>query len=168
MKSGLALVVPGNGRFVRGGAYRISGACRRLVSEAEQLAERLAPQTVVFSGWSPVGDVPEAEQMRGLWRGPDLELLVEATAATTAQNAARTVPLLRDREIERAVVVCTPVHLYRARWFFHRLYTAQGIETSFHVARVVPTPAAVIWELAALTVLPRQLRAAAAELEGEP
>jgi uncharacterized SAM-binding protein YcdF (DUF218 family) len=165
MQSALALVVPGNGRFDRSGGYRISAACRRLVGEAERLAERLAPQAVVFSGWSPVGGASEAEQMRCLWRGPDVELLVESTAATTAENAARTLPFLVERHIRHAFVVCTPLHLYRTRWFFHRLYQAHGIEASFHVARVAPTPAALAWELGALTVRSRQLRVAQEELE---
>ena len=83
MSGRLALVVPGHSR-----RERISRTCRRLVAEAERLAERLEPDIVVFSGWSPRGGVPEAEQMRELWRGPETELVVEPTAATTAQNAA--------------------------------------------------------------------------------
>jgi uncharacterized SAM-binding protein YcdF (DUF218 family) len=155
----LALVVPGHSR-----RRRISAACRRLVAAAEQLAEVLGPELVVFSGWSPVGGVPEAEQMRELWRGPKVELVVEPTAATTAQNAARTLPLLLERRIEHAVIVCAPLHRYRAAWFFRGLYEAHGIETSFRAARIAPTPFALAWELGALSVRSRQLRAAQAEL----
>ena len=155
----IAVVVPGHSR-----RDRISATCRLLVGEAERLAGRLTPSVVVFTGWSPVGGVSEAEQMRRLWCGPELELVVEPTAATTAQNAARTLPLLLERGIERAVVVSTPLHRYRVRWFFQRLYGAHGIETSFYVARVAPTPFALAWELGALSVRSRQLRAAEAEL----
>ena len=109
MKAPLALVVPGHSR-----RRRISATCRRLVVEAEHLAELLRPDIVVFSGWSPGGGVSEAEQMRALWRGPDLELVVEPTAATTAQNAVRTLPLLLERGVERVVIVCAPLHRYRA------------------------------------------------------
>jgi uncharacterized SAM-binding protein YcdF (DUF218 family) len=156
----LALVVPGNGVVGRDGAYRISRSCRRLVAEAERLADRVSPRVVVFSGWQS-----EAQQMRAAWRGPAVELVVEETASTTAENAARTLPLLLDRGIEQAIVVCAPVHLYRARWLFRRLYGAHGIATRFHVARVAPTPGALAWELGALALLSRQLRAARAELE---
>ena len=159
MTSGLALVVPGHSR--RG---RISGTCRRLVAEAERLAEQLAPDVVVFSGWSSVGGVPEAEQMRDLWRGPDVELVVETTAESTAQNAARTLPLLLERGLERAVVLCAPVHRSRVGWFFGRLYEAHGIVTTFHTPKIAPTPFALAWELGALSVRARQLRAAQAEL----
>jgi uncharacterized SAM-binding protein YcdF (DUF218 family) len=161
----LALVVPGNSRRERGGGYRISGTCRRLVVEAERVAERLAARAVVFTGGSPDGRASEAEQMRGLWCGPDVELLLEPTASTTVENAARTLPLLRARHIQHAIVICTPLHLYRARWFFRRLYEPHGICTTFHTAPVAPTPFALGWELVALTVRSRQLSAAQAELK---
>ena len=159
-----AIVVPGNGAFDSDGTYRITARCRRLVAEAERLAERLAPRAVVFSGWAPDGSVSEAEQMREAWRGPELELVVEPTATITAENAARTLPLLRERGVERALVVCAPLHLYRARYFFRRLYAAHGIEARFRTAPVTPTLHALGWELVALTARSRQLRAAEAEL----
>ena len=160
----LALVVLGSSRRDRAGVYRISRACRRVVAQAGQLAQRLEPRVVVFSGWAPNGGASEAEQMLELWSGPEVELVMEPTASTTAENAARTLPLLLERQIEHAVVICTPPHVYRARWFFRRLYTAHGIQTSFEAPRVVPMPSAVIWELGALTVRSRQLRAAKQEL----
>lgn len=161
----LALVVLGTSQRDRHGSYSISGGCRRLVAEAEQLAERFAPAAVVFSGWAPDGRESEADQMRRLWRAPKVELVLEETAATTAENAARTLPLLLERGVERALVVCAPLHLFRTRWLFRRVYEGHGIETRFRVARVAPTPGALAWELGALTVLSRQLRAAKAELE---
>ena len=132
--------------------------------EAERLAERLAPRAVVFSGWAPDGSVSEAEQMRGAWRGPELELVVEPTATITAENAARTLPLLRERGIERALVVCAPVHLYRARYFFRRLYAAHGIEAGSAPRRSRRRCTRSRWELVALTARSRQLHAAEAEL----
>ena len=161
----VALVVLGNSRRDRGGVYGISRSCRRVVAHASQLAERLDPRLVVFSGWAPNGGPSEAEQMQALWRGPDVRLVPETTASTTSENAVRVLPLLLEHEIDHAVVVCTPLHVYRARWFFRRLYAAHGIQTSFEAPRVPPTPAALIWELGALTVRSRQLRAAEEELE---
>jgi uncharacterized SAM-binding protein YcdF (DUF218 family) len=155
----LALVVPGHSR-----RQQISRTCRRLVAEAERVAERCRPDVVVFSGWSSVGRISEAEQMRELWRGPDAELVVEPTARTTAQNAARTLPLLLERDVGRAVVVCAPLHRFRVRSFFGGIYEAAGIQTSVHVARMPPTPFALAWELGAMTVRSRQLRKAEAEV----
>jgi uncharacterized SAM-binding protein YcdF (DUF218 family) len=153
-----ALIVPGHGLHGRNGSYRISRACRRLVGEAERLAVRRPPSVVVFSGWSPNGGPSEAEQMLALWRGPAVELLVEETAATTAQNAARTLPLLLERGVREAIVVCTPLHLARARWIFRRIYGAHGVAVSVRAAPVAPTPGALAWELGAFTVAARQVR----------
>lgn len=160
-----ALVVLGSSRRDRTGAYRISPACRRVVAHAARLAERNPPQFVVFSGWAPDGGVSEARQMRSLWREEESEIVLEETASTTAENAARTLPLVLDRDIRHVTVVCTPLHLYRARWFFRRLYGAQGIRTSFEAPHVLPTPSSLVWELGALTVRSRQLRAAEEELK---
>src|SRR5262249_13802467 len=109
----VALVVPGNALPARDGAHRISRACRRLVREAESIARRERPAVVVFTGWSPEGGPSEAAQMRELWRGPDVELVLEETASTTVENASRTLPLLLARDIDEAIVVCTPLHLGR-------------------------------------------------------
>lgn len=160
----MAIVVPGHGAFGPNGDYRISTRCLRLVRAAELLAESTGAQTVVFSGWSPAGGPSEAEQMRVAWRGPELELVVESTAAVTAQNAARTLPLLLERGIRRAVVVCAPAHLYRTRYFFSRLFEPHGISTAFHVAEVAISPYALAWELVALPACWAQLRAARSEL----
>jgi uncharacterized SAM-binding protein YcdF (DUF218 family) len=165
MQAPIALVVLGSSRRDRAGAYTISRGCRQVVAHAAQLAERLEPAVVIFSGWAPNGGASEAEQMRALWQGPEAELLLEPTASTTAENAARSLPPLLERGIEHATVVCTPLHVYRARWFFQRLYTAHGVEASFEAPRIVLTPSALIWELGALTVRSRQLRAAEQELE---
>jgi uncharacterized SAM-binding protein YcdF (DUF218 family) len=158
-----ALVVLGSSRRTRGG-YSISRACRRVVGHAEQYARARVPQVVVFSGWAPDGALSEADQMRAVWRGPDVELVVEPTASTTAENAARTLPLVARRGLLEAVVVCSPLHLYRARWLFKRLYEPRRIQTTFTTPPTIPTPSAFVWELGALTVRSRQLRAAEQEL----
>ena len=165
MEAPIALVVLGSSRRERTGAYKISRGCRQVVAHAAQLADRLNPAVVIFSGWAPNGGLSEAEQMVAIWRGSETELLLEPTASTTAENAARTLPPLLERGIGHATVVCTPLHVYRARWFFRRMYTPHGIRTSFEAPRILPTPPALIWEFGALTVRSRQLRAAEQELE---
>jgi len=151
-----ALVVLGNG---------LPAVRRRLVAEAERTASRLQPEVVVFTGWSARGGSSEAAQMRALWRSPDAELVVEETASTTAENAARTLPLLLERGVKRAVVICTPLHYFRARWIFRQVYERRGADVRFQLARVAPTPGALLWELGAFTVAPRQVREAEDELE---
>jgi uncharacterized SAM-binding protein YcdF (DUF218 family) len=159
-----AIVVPGHGWPDLAGVHRISRRCLLLVREAEQLVSSAEADVVVFSGWSPTGGLSEAEQMRDAWRGPAVELVVEPTAASTAENAARTLPLLLERGIGTAVVVCAPPHLFRTRLLFDLLYRGSGVELSFRVPRLPPTLRAVVWELLALPFLPVQLLSARAEL----
>ena len=96
--------------------------------------------------------------MRDSWRGRDVELVVEAAATSTAENAALTLPLLLEREIRSVIVVCAPAHYLRARWIFRRIYGARSIAVGFRLARVAPTPGAIVWELAAATAARRQVR----------
>jgi uncharacterized SAM-binding protein YcdF (DUF218 family) len=138
-----AIVVPGTT------LSRTRGA---LVRDAARTARRTGAQVVVFTG------AGEADHMRSLWRGPDVELVVEDEATSTAENAARTVPLLLERDVREAVVVCAPAHLLRARWIFRRIYGAHDIAVQVRAARVVPTPGSIAWELAAIGVAARQVR----------
>ena len=159
-----AVVVLGHGRVDFDGEHRISENCIRLVREAEYLVNGTRAEVVVFSGWSPTGGLSEAEQMKEAWRGPAVELVAEPTAASTAENAVRTLPLLLEHGVARAVVVCAPPHLFRTRLLFGLLYRGSGIELSFRVPRLAPTVRAVVWELLALPFLPLQLHSARAEL----
>jgi uncharacterized SAM-binding protein YcdF (DUF218 family) len=142
----------------------LESTCRRLVAEAERAVRSFPVDVAVFSGWAPAGGSSEAARMAELWRGPaEVEVVVEETASTTAENAARTLPLLLERGVTEAVVVCAPLHRVRAGWIFRRIYGDGGIAFRFRVARVPPTPGAFLWEVGALTVAARQVRAARAE-----
>jgi hypothetical protein len=159
-----AVVVPGNGAVADDGEYRITELCRQLVAEAERQCSSLSPVAVVFSGWSPQGGPSEAEQMRRAWRGQEVELVVEPEARTTVENALCTLPLLLERQIEVAVVVCTSAHLLRVRLCFGGLYKTRGIGTRFRPLVLRPTLASVAWELGALPLFPWQLLAARSRL----
>ena len=139
-----AIVVPGS---------TLARTRARLVRDAERAARRTGAELVVFSGRD------EAEHMRSLWRGPDVELVVDETATTTVENAAGTLPDLVERGIREVIVVCAPAHALRAGWIFRRIYATQGIRVRIRLARVVPTPAALVYELGAATVARRQVRA---------
>lgn len=138
-----AIVVPGSS---------LARVRERLVRKAEHLAAEPGARVVVFSG------AAEARPMRDIWRGADVELVLEESATTTADNAAHTLPLLLERGIRDATVVCAPAHLVRARWIFRRIYGAHGVTVAFRPACIVPTPGAIMWELAASTVARRQVR----------
>jgi uncharacterized SAM-binding protein YcdF (DUF218 family) len=138
-----AIVVPGT---------VLARTRERLVREAERVAERTDAKLVVFSGKD------EAAHMQGIWRGPEVELVVDETATTTAENAAHTLPALLERGVREVIVVCTPAHALRAGWIFRRIYGARGISVRVRSARVLPTPAALVYELGAATVARRQVR----------
>ena len=158
---GWAIVVPGHSR--RG---EPSTRCHSLVAWAAELAERRRPDVVVFTGGSiRDGAVSEAEEMLRAWPGRrDVELVVEPTATSTAQNACRSRPLLLARGVHEATVVCAPVHAFRVRYFFGRLYAGAGVQCDVRPVRMGVTPVAAAWELGAMFVMRRQLRAARAEL----
>ncbi len=158
-----AIVVLGNGGRRRG-ERPITDACLALVREAERVAASRGADVVVLTGGSRGGRQSEAEQMYTAWAGPDVDLVVEPTASITAENAARTLPLLIERGVGRAVVVCAPLHVYRTRFFFTRLFEPLGVQTSFHVAAVAQGARAFAWEIAAAPLCRRQLRAARTEL----
>jgi uncharacterized SAM-binding protein YcdF (DUF218 family) len=133
---------------------------RKLVAAAERSARESGSDVVVLTGCATDQRVSEAQLMRALWQGsPATEVVCEETARTTAENAARTLPLLLERGVTDAVVVCAPAHLLRARWIFRRIFADHGIGVRFVSARVLPTPGALLWELAASTVAARQVRA---------
>lgn len=138
-----AIVVPGS---------VLARTRERLVREAERRVARTGAELVVFSGKD------EAEHMRSLWRGPDVELVVDESATTTVENAAHTLPALLERGVREVLVVCTPAHALRAGWIFRRIYGAEGIRVRVRPARVLPTPAALVYELGAATVARRQVR----------
>ena len=104
--------------------------------------------------------------MLAAWPGRrDVDLLAEPTARITAQNASRSLPLLLERGVREATVVCSTLHAPRVRYFFCELYGRFGIECAVRTAWTLPTPRALAWELGAMAVLRRQRRAAVAELE---
>ena len=155
------IVVPGHSR-----KGRLSARCLRLLDAAAERAERREPRVVVLTGRPPGGGPSEAERMLDAWPGRrDVELVVEPTARTTAENASRSLQLLLPRGVSEATVVCAPLHVARVRYFFGGMYPRFGVRCEVRPARLAPTPAALAWELGALPVMRRQLRAAIAELE---
>lgn len=161
-----AIVVPGQGVLDPEGTYTLSPGCNRVLSLAAELAEHRRPTVVVLSGWAPYAGESEASQMLAAWPGRrDLELLAEDTAINTSQNMARVLPLLLDRGVEEATIVCAPAHRLRCHYFFGGVYPRFGVLCTYRSPRLRPSAGALAWEAAALTVMPWQKRNAVAELE---
>jgi uncharacterized SAM-binding protein YcdF (DUF218 family) len=158
----LAIVVPGASVRSRDGRWALSPGCLACVGAAGRLAGERPAVAVVFTGYAPGGGrESEADQMQAAWNGPTgPELVLERWARNTAENAARTMPLLREREIGAAIVVCSWIHQGRVRFFFRRLYGEAGIRTSVLPVRGGLSARAVFWELAAVPVAWSQRRRA--------
>lgn len=91
-----------------------------------------APLLVLSGGTAHEGELPEAESMRQflLELGvPGRAMVLEPGSVTTAQNAAFSARLLRQRNIDEVLLVTSALHMRRAR----RLFEREGI-------RVIPAP----------------------------
>ena len=143
--------MPGNESRPAGG-YRISAACVTLVREAERLAQQYPVdarrlQRLVARGRA--ARRPSRCATRG--EGPAVELVVEPTASRTAENAARTLPLLRRAGDRPAPSSSARRCTCSARASSSRGSTARsGSRRRFRVPRLPPSPRAVAWELVAL------------------
>jgi uncharacterized SAM-binding protein YcdF (DUF218 family) len=161
--SGPVIVVLGYHEFGADGSHGISEICRAGVRRAEALAERAKPRAVIFTGWSSTGGPTEADQMAAAWQGrADVELIREANATNTAENAVRSLEVLRALDGARDVlVVCSVRHFPRARFFFDALYRRHGYQVGYaYVAS--PLPPAGLWrqEFGSITRMVRDRRAA--------
>jgi hypothetical protein len=150
----LVIVVLGYRELGADGSHGISDICRAGVRRAAALADQRMPRAVVFTGWSSTGGPSEADQMADAWTGrADVELIRESHAVNTAENAIRTVDVLRglDGPLD-VIVVCSIRHFPRARYFFTALFRRHGHRIGFaYVAS--PRPSLSLWreELGSIT-----------------
>jgi uncharacterized SAM-binding protein YcdF (DUF218 family) len=157
------IVVLGYHEIGDDGSHGISRICLAAVRRAEALAERSAPRAVIFTGWSSSGGPPEAEQMAARWQGRrDVPLLCEPRAVNTAENAVRSLELVRTIEgATEIVLVCSIRHFPRVRFLFERLYRSHGYTTRYrYVFRPLPSLALVRHELSSITRMARDRRRA--------
>jgi uncharacterized SAM-binding protein YcdF (DUF218 family) len=157
------IVVLGYHEIGDDGSHGLSPVCRAAVRRAELLADRLHPRAVIFTGWSSTGGPTEADQMAEAWQGrPDVPLIREPRAVNTAENAVRSLALVRSLEGTAVVdVVCSIRHFPRVRYLFSRLYRRDGISLRFrYVVRPLPTLPLVLHEIFSLTRMGRDRRRA--------
>ena len=161
--SGPVIVVLGYHEFGADGSHGISEICRAGVRRAQELADQAKPRAVIFTGWSSTGGPTEADQMAAAWNGrTDIELIRETSATNTAENAVRTIELVRGIEGRPdVIVVCSIRHFPRARFFFTRLYRRHGSTVGYrYVASPFPSTGLVLQELSSITRMVGDRRAA--------
>jgi len=101
-----------------------------------EAAERVAgdADAVLLSGWSRRRHRPsEAELMRRAWRGPDVPLLADGDARTTAGNARAVAAAARELEADEVVLVTSSWHARRAR-----LLVGAALDTDVRLEVVTP------------------------------
>jgi hypothetical protein len=92
----------------------LHAVCAARLRHAEQLAAD--DDTVLLSGWARRRDgAGEAELMRTAWNGTDVQLISDATARNTRENAARVAETARRLGASEIVVVTSRWHAFRAR-----------------------------------------------------
>lgn len=141
----------------RGG--QLHAVCAARLAHAEHLA--VEANAVVLSGWARrARDTPEAELMRAAWTGPDLLIVCDPDARTTADNAANVAAVARRLEAEELVVVTSRWHRPRVQVLLGTALRGDGIEVRVESADGPAPPLALAREAACLVALPLQLRRA--------
>lgn len=121
--------------------------CAHRLAHAQSLASPAA--TVILSG--------EAELMRGAWAGPDVVLVCDSDARSTADNARNVAAAARELGAKELVVVTSRWHRLRAGILFKAALRGSGIRL-----RIATTPGPrpfplIVREWACLALLPFQL-----------
>ena len=161
--SDLAVVVLGHRQPGVSAADRISDESRARLASARRTCAASPPRAVILTGRShtPAG-FSEAEQMKAEWAAPHPTLLEDA-GRNTAENASRSLPIVRAIGEIRRVVVVTSVWHIRAPYFFAP-YRAFGLGLSFRRAWHATNASVITEELAGLPSMRRQRRRALAEM----
>ncbi len=125
------LVVLGHRQPGSSAEHRISNESRARLRRAERECRREAPRAVILSGYTrTVHGLSEAEQMEAEWPSGRVPALLEDAGRDTAENASRSLPIIRALgEITRVTVVTSAWHL-RAPYFFAP-YRVFGLQLSF-------------------------------------
>jgi uncharacterized SAM-binding protein YcdF (DUF218 family) len=97
------------------------------------------------------------------WQGRrDIPLLREPRAVNTAENAVRSLEIVRAIQgASEVVLVCSIRHFPRVRFFFGGLYRRYGYRTHYrYVVRPLPSLPLVRHELSSIARMARDRRAA--------
>ncbi len=110
--------------------HRISHESLGRLHRAEWIARRRPTLAAILTGYTATGGLSEAEQMRAAWRVADVPPLLEVGGRDTAENAARSLPIVRALgEVRSATIVTSAWHL---RALYHFLaWRDTGIDVDF-------------------------------------
>jgi glucosamine-6-phosphate deaminase len=163
-----AVVVLGHREPGVSAEHRISDESRARLRRAEAACRSDHPRAVVLTGYTRTpGGLSEAEQMKAEWRLPDVPALLEDAGRDTAENATRSLPLLRAMGDIASVTVVTSVWHIRAPYCFapYRLF---GLRLSFAFAFHGPWPRMLMTELHGMRSIRAERRRALGEMRLPP
>ena len=126
--SGAVIVVPGTA-VNRDGVHVLTPETFGRLRRAEDLARRGAVRAVILSGWNGPAACgrTEAEQMLRAWSGPDVPLICDEAARTTAENALCAAAIIGALgEVREVVVVASWANAPRLRLAFRAALRPHG------------------------------------------
>jgi uncharacterized SAM-binding protein YcdF (DUF218 family) len=128
--------------------------CAERLRHAEELAD--SGDTVLLSGWGRhTNGAGEAELMREAWEGADVELVSDATARNTRENALGVAEAARRLGADQVIVVTSGWHAPRARRLVRAALPGVPVETASPPGR--RSPSLVARELVCFAGLPYHL-----------
>jgi glucosamine-6-phosphate deaminase len=162
-----ALIVLGHREPSISPEHRISHESRARLRRAARECRRDPPRAVIFTGYTRTGGLSEAEQMEEEWPLSDVPALLEDAGRNTAENASRSLPIIRAiGDIRRVAVVTSSWHL-RAPYFFAP-YRVLGLRLSFRFTSRGSWPRMVWHELRNVPAMRRERRRAMSEMRLPP
>jgi uncharacterized SAM-binding protein YcdF (DUF218 family) len=133
--TGTVIVVPGTAED-RDGIHTLTEEAFGRLRRAEEIARASAIRAVILSGWNGAAaqGLSEAEQLMQAWAGPDVPLVLDEAARSTAENALCTAAIIGALgEVRDVIVVASWANAVRLRFAFRAALRAQGLRPGLSI-----------------------------------
>lgn len=138
------------------GDTELHPVCAARLAHAERLA--VGARAVILSGSARRSiATTEAERMRAAWRGPDIPVICDSDARSTAENAANIVAAASALGADELVVVTSRWHRLRASILLRTASRGRGMRLTVEGPTGLTPRGAALREIACLALLPLQL-----------
>jgi hypothetical protein len=127
--AGTVIVVPGTAAD-RDGVHTLTAEAFGRLRRAEKIARQSTVRAVILSGWSGPGacGLSEAEQLMQAWAGPDVAVVLDETARSTAENALCAAGVIGALgEVREVIVVASWGNALRLRFAFRAALRPVGL-----------------------------------------
>jgi hypothetical protein len=165
--AGMVIVVPGTAAH-RDGIHALTAETFGRLRRAEAIAGQNEVRAVILSGWNGLvaQGLSEAEQMMQEWAGPDVPVILDEAARTTAENAlCATAIIAALGDVPSVTVVASWGNALRLRLAFRAARRARGPRAELSILWGIGHGASWRPGLAGLFRLRQHLRAGRAMLD---